>query len=88
MSNEELKRLPSLQGYLNLAELKAVVLKALGAGSITALMLSVITILLENAGTIYVGPGAAIVVSLASTLAALLRARQAGIKFMREGEQP
>lgn len=88
MSTDQLKRLPSLQGYLNLSELKTITLKALGAGSITALLLSVLTILLENAGTIYVGPGAAIVVSLASTLAALLRARQAGIKFMQEGEQP
>ena len=86
MSEDELKNLPSLQGYINVEELKSTLLKAFGTGSVSALILTVLTVLLENASKIYAGPSAAIVISLASAAAALLKAYQVGMKYLQEGE--
>jgi hypothetical protein len=86
MSEDELKNLPSLQGYINVEELKSTLLKAFGAGSASALILTVLTVLLENASKIYAGPSAAIVISLASAAAALLKAYRVGMKYLQEGE--
>jgi len=86
MSEDELKNLPSLQGYINVEELKSTLLKAFGAGSASALILTVLTVLLENVSKIYAGPSAAIVISLASAAAALLKAYRVGMKYLQEGE--
>ncbi len=88
MSDDKLKQLPSVQGYLNLAELKSALLNALGAGSLSALVLTVVAVLLENASKIYVGPSAAIVISVCSAAAAMLRAHQVGLKYLKEGGEP
>jgi hypothetical protein len=86
MSEDELNSLPSLQGYINFEELKSTLLKAFGTGSASALLLTVLTVLLENFSKIYVGPAAAIVISVASALAALIKAHQVGMKYLQEGE--
>lgn len=86
MSGDELKSLPSVQGYINVEELKSTLLKAFGTGSISALILTLLTVTLENLSKIYVGPAAAVVISVASALAALLKARQVGMKYLQEGE--
>lgn len=86
MSGDELKSLPSVQGYINVEELKSTLLKAFGTGSISALILTLLTVVLENLSKIYVGPAAAVVISVASALAALLKARQVGMKYLQEGE--
>jgi hypothetical protein len=86
MSEDELKDLPSLQGYINIEELKLTLLRAFGTGSFSALILTMLTVLLENFGKIYVGPAAAIVISVASALAALLKAHQVGMKYLQEGQ--
>jgi hypothetical protein len=86
MSEDELKDLPSLQGYINIEELKLTLLRAFGTGSVSALLLTMLTVLLENLSKIYVGPAAAIVISVASALAALLKAHQVGMKYLREGQ--
>lgn len=86
MSGDELKSLPSVQGYINVDELKSTLLKAFGTGSISALILTLLTVVLENLSKIYVGPAAAVVISVASALAALLKAHQVGMKYLQEGE--
>jgi hypothetical protein len=86
MSEDELKNLPSLQGYINIEELKSTLLKAFGTGSVSALILTILTVILENLGRIYVGPAATIVISVASALAALIKAHQVGMKYLQEGK--
>jgi len=86
MSGDKLKSLPSVQGYINVEELKSTLLKAFGTGSISALILTLLTVILENLSKIYVGPAAAVVISVASALAALLKAHQVGMKYLQEGE--
>ena len=86
MSEDELKQLPSLQGYINIEELKSTLLRALGTGSFSALGLTLLAVLLENAQKIYVGPSAAIVIAICSSAAALLRARSVGMKYLQAGE--
>jgi hypothetical protein len=86
MSEDELNNLPSLHGYINVEELKSTLLKAFGTGSVSALILTLLTVILENLSKIYVGPAAAVVISVASALAALLKAHQVGMKYLQEGE--
>lgn len=86
MSDDELKGLPSVQGYLNVQELMNTLLKAFGVGSFSAFALTVLTVILDNANAIYVGPKAALVISIASMVAAMLKARQVGSKYLHEGE--
>jgi hypothetical protein len=86
MSNDELKQLPSMQGYVNLEELQSTLLHALGTGSFSALGFTILAVLLENAQKIYVGPSAAIVIAICSSAAALIRARSVGMKYLQSGE--
>lgn len=87
MSNDELKALPPRQGYLNFDELKSTLLHGLGAGSLTAFGLSLSVLILDNMSKIYIGPSAAIVISAASAIAAILRSFQAGVKYLHEGDE-
>jgi len=86
MSEDDLKGLPSVHGYLNIQELSNTLLKALGVGSFSAFALTLLTVILDNANAIYVGPKAALVISIASMVAAMLKARQVGSRYLHEGE--
>jgi hypothetical protein len=85
MGNDKLRAMPSLEGYINVEELKLTLLKAFGTGSMSALLLTVLAFLLENISKIYVGPASAIIISIASAIAAMLKARQVGMKYLQEG---
>ncbi len=86
MSDDDLKGLPSVYGYLNIQELSKTLLNALQVGSFSAFALTLLTVILDNANAIYVGPKAALVISIASMLATVLRARQVGSRYLHEGE--
>lgn len=87
MGDSELKQLPSLLGYLNIEELQKVLLQSIGAGSLSAFVLAIFVAILENMDKVYIGPSGALVISLCSALAAVLRGRAVGRKMLRLGER-
>lgn len=87
MGEEELKGLPSIQGYLNLQELSNLLMQSVGAGSFSALLMTVLVYVLEHMDKVYIGPSGALVISMCSALAAVLRGRSVGRKMLRLGER-
>lgn len=87
MGDSEMKQLPSLLGYLNIEELQKVLLQSIGAGSLSAFVLAIFVAILENMDKVYIGPSGALVISLCSALAAVLRGRAVGRKMLRLGER-
>jgi hypothetical protein len=86
MSEEELKNLPSIQGYVNLDELKQALLRGFGQASLMGFASYVVIIVGESAHLWYTGPAAATVVSILTMIAAYLRSSKIGIKLLKEGE--
>lgn len=86
MSDEELKSMPSLKGYLNLSELKQALLTAIGQTSVFGLLAMLAVTLGESADRWYTGPNAATVVFVLTSIAAYFRSRSLARKYLSEGE--
>ena len=85
MGDNEMKQLPSIQGYFNWDELRRIVLATLGATTFTEIGLRLLQDLLANAEHIYVGPNSSVVLPILSILAGLLTARRLGRKYAMTG---
>ncbi len=86
MSDEELENLPSIQGYVNFDELKQALLRGFGQASLMGLASYLVILLGESAHLWYTGPASAVVITLLTMVAAYLRSRKIGVKFLKEGE--
>lgn len=81
----EIKQNPSIYGYFNWREARAVVLAAVGADAFTQLGLTILVGLLKSSDTIYAGPNAAVITQICGTLAALLAGYVARAKLVKQG---
>lgn len=86
MSGKELKSLPSIAGYFNWHEARMVVLAVVGTDTFTQLAIEIADGLLKNAGKIYFGPNATLVVQICAALAALLAGWATGRTYARKGK--
>lgn len=77
---------PSLNGYLNWAELTKALLTGFGQSSLAGLALYVVMIVGESAHLWYTGPGAASVVAILTLIASYLRTRAISRKYLETGE--
>lgn len=84
--NDE-KKLPALQGYLNLDELKKTILAAFGWSSFGSAAVIAVVLIGESAHRWYVGPYAPIFIMAASHIAGLLRAKYLSEKYLKAGER-
>lgn len=75
----------SVQDYINYREALKILLRTVGAGSLTQLVLMVAAALLNGAGVWYVGPGQAAVVLICSTLASAITGIATTVKYINEG---
>lgn len=85
MSNDKLKELPSIQGYINWQEMATVLLQGFGQPSILGLIVFALSLLAESASRWYTGPQAAAVIAVFTTLAAFLRTKTIAEKLIKEG---
>ena len=86
MSDDKLKELPSIQGYINFDELKQALLRGFGQASLMGLASYLVILLGESAHLWYTGPASAVVISLLTMVAAYLRSKEIGVKLLKEGE--
>lgn len=86
MSEDELRGLPALQGYINWEEAKRILLNGVGQTSLLGLFAVVVTSLGESAHIWYTGPNAPIVIFVATSLAAYFRSKMMAKRFIAEGE--
>lgn len=86
MSEDQLKELPPIQGYVNLQELRAIALKTLGASSFLNILLLVIVGMFSEAHKWYIGPGAAIVIPVMTMIASMIQAQIVGMRYLKYGE--
>lgn len=75
----------SVQDYINYTEALKILLRTVGAGSLTQLVLMVAAAILNGAGTIYVGPGQAAVVLICSTIASAITGIATTVKYINQG---
>lgn len=75
----------SVQDYINGDEAKKILLRTVGAGSLTQLVLMVAVAMLNGAGAWYTGPGAAMVIMACSTLASALAGVKSAAFYLNQG---
>lgn len=88
MSNDELKSMPPVQGYINWQEMIDALLKGFGQPTLVALVVFIITSLAESADKWYTGPQAQTVIAILTMIAAFLRTRNLAKKSLMTGEPP
>ena len=77
--------MPSIQSYLNYKEALKILLRTVGAGSATQLVLMIIAAILSNADKIYIGPGQALVVMICTTLASAIVGVRSTVYYLDQG---
>lgn len=75
----------SLQDYINYSEALKILLRTVGVGSLTQLVLMIAAAMLNGAGVWYVGPGQAAVVLICSTLASAITGIATTVKYINQG---
>jgi len=86
MSEDELKRLPSLQGYVNLSELKRIALATIASSGLFNVLLMVVVSVLQQSDKWLTGTKVAIFVPALTMLAAWLQTRYLGSYYLKQGE--
>lgn len=86
MSEDQLKELPPIQGYVNLQELQAIALRTLGASSFLNIFLLVVVGMFSEAHKWYIGPGAAVVIPVMTMIASMIQARIVSLKYLKDGD--
>ena len=85
MSEDDLREVPTIQGYLNFSELQSAILRGLGTQSFVALAIALGLALLDSINLIYTGPQAALIVWLASSIAGYLRSMKTAKSLFASG---
>ena len=80
------KNNPSIYGYFNWQEARAVVLAVVGADAFTQLGITLLLSLLKHSDTIYVGPNSQLVSQISGMIAALLAGYVTRKRFVLQGE--
>ena len=86
MSDEELKRLPSLQGYVNLSELKRIALATIASSGLLNVVLMVLVSVLQQSDKWLTGTRVAVFVPALTMLAAWIQTRYLSSYYLKKGD--
>ncbi len=86
MSEDELKRLPSLQGYVNLSELKRIALATIASSGLINVVLMVLVSVLQQSDKWLTGTRVAVFVPALTMLAAWIQTRYLSSYYLKKGD--